>query len=194
MGSPCLFTRQQALKMRYFYWLLVKSLNRLHTELNLGYLKGTKFCLESKASFIDTSSIASFNLFLVAWWREYCTFSDSSVVSFKSWPWPKYIHQETIFPKKIMFYYQTFFLLQICSSLDCSYQIPEKKFGGHRARLREKENLFRYRAQFEGNLLRFVGARAHVRAPMTWTSCAVGMRNAILRNYLKNEFFLFKHQ
>ena len=29
-----------------------------HTpELNLGYLKGTKFCLESKASFIDKSSI-----------------------------------------------------------------------------------------------------------------------------------------
>ena len=46
--------------MRYFYWLPVKSSNHLHTELNLGYLKGTKFCRESKASFIDTSSIASF--------------------------------------------------------------------------------------------------------------------------------------
>ena len=60
MGSPCLFTRQHALKMGYFYWLRVKSLNHLHTELNLGYLKGTKFCLESKASFIDISSVASF--------------------------------------------------------------------------------------------------------------------------------------
>ena len=37
MGSPCLFTRQQALKMGYFYWLRAKSLNHLHTELNLGY-------------------------------------------------------------------------------------------------------------------------------------------------------------
>ena len=64
MGSPCLFTRQLALKMRLFYWLLVKSLNRLHTELNLGYLKGTKFCLESKASFIDISGIASFKAVL----------------------------------------------------------------------------------------------------------------------------------
>ena len=63
MGSPCLFTRQQALKMGYF-----------HTELNLGYLKGTKFCLESKASFIDISSIASFKPFLIAWLRQYCTF------------------------------------------------------------------------------------------------------------------------
>ena len=45
-----------------------------------------------------------------------------------------------------MFYYQTFFLLQICSLLDCSLQIPGKKIGGHRARLREKEHLFRYRA------------------------------------------------
>ena len=35
-----------------------------------------------------------------------------------------------------------------------------KKFGGHRARLREKENLFRYRAYFDKNLLRFVRARA----------------------------------
>ena len=28
-----------------------------------------------------------------------------------------------------MFYYQTFFLLQICSLFDCSWQIPEKKSG-----------------------------------------------------------------
>ena len=28
----------------------------------------------------------------------------------------------------------------------------KKKIGGHRARLREKEHLFRYRAYFEGNL------------------------------------------
>ena len=67
MGSPCLFMRQQALKIGY----------HLHTELSLGYL-------ESKDSFIDISSIASFKLFLIAWLREYCTFSDSSVVSLKS--------------------------------------------------------------------------------------------------------------
>ena len=41
--------------MGYFYWLRLKSSNHLHTKLNLGYLKGTKFCLESKASFIDIS-------------------------------------------------------------------------------------------------------------------------------------------
>ena len=74
MGSPCSFTRQQALKMGYFYWLRAKSLNHLHTELNLGYLKGTKFYLESKASFIDISSIASFKPFLIAWLRQYCPF------------------------------------------------------------------------------------------------------------------------
>ena len=89
MGSPCLFTRQQALKMGYFYWLRVKSSNHLHTELNLGYLKGKKFCLESKASFIDISSIASFKPFLIAWLREYCTFSDSSVVNLMFSPGPK---------------------------------------------------------------------------------------------------------
>ena len=146
MGSPCLFTRQQALKMGYFYWLHVKSSNHLHTELNLGYLKGTKFCLESKASFIDISSIASFKPLLIAWLREYCTFSDSSVVNLRSSPWPKYTQLGTIFQKKIVSYYQTFFPLQICSSLHCTSQIPGKKIGSHRARLREKENLFRYRA------------------------------------------------
>ena len=106
--------------MGYFYWLRVKSSNHLHTELNLCYLKGTKFCLENTASFIDISSIASFKPFLIAWLREYCTFSDSSVAKLKSSPWLKYTQVGTIFPKKIMFYYQTFFPLQICSSLGCS--------------------------------------------------------------------------
>ena len=66
MGSPCLFTRQQALKMGYFHWLRVKSSNHLYSGLNLGYLKGTKFCHGSKTSFIDISSIASFKPFLIA--------------------------------------------------------------------------------------------------------------------------------
>ena len=108
MGSPCLFTRQPALKMGYFYWLRVKSSKHLHTGLNLGYLKDTKFCLESNASFIGISSIASFTPFLIAWLREYCSFLDSSVVNLKSSPWPKFTQLGTIFQKKIMFYYQTF--------------------------------------------------------------------------------------
>ena len=67
--------------MGYFYWLRVKNLNYVHTEISLGYLKDTKFYLESKASFIHISSIASFKPFLIAWLWEYCTFSVSSVVS-----------------------------------------------------------------------------------------------------------------
>ena len=82
MGSPCLFTRQRGVKMGYFYRLSDKNSTHLHTELSFGYLKYAKFYLESKASFIDISIIASFKLFLIAWLREYCTFSDSSVVSF----------------------------------------------------------------------------------------------------------------
>ena len=120
MGSPCSITRQQALKMGYFYRLCVKNSNHLHTEISLGYLKDTKFYFESKASFIDLSTIASFKPFFIAWLREFSTFSDSSVVTLESCPWPKYTQKGTIFPQKIMFYYQTFFLLQICSSLDCS--------------------------------------------------------------------------
>ena len=86
MGSPCLFTRQRGVKMGYFYWLRVKSSNHLHTELSLGYSKDVKFYLESKASFIDKSSIASVKLFLIAWLREYRTFSDRSVVSLNPSP------------------------------------------------------------------------------------------------------------
>ena len=77
--------------MGYFYWLRVKNSNYLHTELSLGYPKDTKFYLEIKASFIDISNIASFKLFLIAWLRAYRTFSDSPVVSLKSWPWRKCI-------------------------------------------------------------------------------------------------------
>ena len=86
--------------MGYFYWLRAKSLNHLYKELNLGYLKGRKFCLESKASLIGISSIASFKPFLIAWLQQYCTFQDSSVVNLKSSRWPKYTQLGTIFQKK----------------------------------------------------------------------------------------------
>ena len=112
MGSPCLFTRQQALKMGYFYWLRVKGLNHLHTELNLGYLKGTEFCLESKASVIDISSIASFKPLLVAWLRRCFSFSDGSVVNLKSSRWPKYTQLGTIFQKKSCSTIKLFFRLK----------------------------------------------------------------------------------
>jgi len=120
MGSPCLFTRQRGVKIKYFYWLRVKNSNHLHTELSLGYLKNAKFHLESKASFIDISSIASFKLFLIAWLREYRTLSENSVVSLKCSRWPKYTQLGTIFRKKIVFHYQTFFLFEIRSLLDRS--------------------------------------------------------------------------
>ena len=76
--------------MGYFYWLCVKSPNHRYTEISLGCLKDTKFYLESKASFIHISSIASFKPFLIAWLWECCTLSVSFVVSLKSSSWPKY--------------------------------------------------------------------------------------------------------
>ena len=86
MGSPCLFTRQQALKLGYFYWLRVLNSNPLLTERSSCYLKHTKFYLEHKTSFIQISSIASFNSFLITLLGGYGTFSDSSMVSLKSSP------------------------------------------------------------------------------------------------------------
>jgi len=110
-------------------------------------LKDAKFYLESKAPFTALSSIASFKLLLIAWLREYRTFSDSSAVSLKSSPWPKYTQSGSTFRKKIVFHYQ----IKLFSSSNMFFTrlflaIPETKFGGHRTRLREKENLFRHRA------------------------------------------------
>jgi len=48
MGSPCLFSRQRGVKMGYFYWLRVKNLNHLHTEVSHGYLTDAKFILKLK--------------------------------------------------------------------------------------------------------------------------------------------------
>ena len=129
MGSPCLFTRQQALKMGYFYWMLVKSLNRLHTELQLGYLKGTKFCLESKASFIDISSIASFKPILIAWLWHYFSFLDSSVVSLKSSRWPKYTKLGTIFQKNSCSTIKLFFLFKYVLHYTVLSKYLKKKSG-----------------------------------------------------------------
>ena len=121
MESPCLSTRLQALKRGNFFRLRVKNSYYLHTKLSLCYLKQTKFYLENKAYLILISGIASFKPFCIVWLWRYCTsFWESSVVTSKSSPWPKYTKYGTIFPKKVMFYNQTFFLFQKCSLLDFS--------------------------------------------------------------------------
>ena len=129
--------------MGYFYWLRVKNSNHLHTESSLGYPKDSNFYLESKVSFIDISS-ASFKLFLITWLREHCTFSDSSVVSLKSSPRSKYTQLGTVFQKQSRSTIKLFFFFKYVL-----YETVLSKYlkkGGHRARLREKENLFRYQA------------------------------------------------
>ena len=90
--------------MGYFYWLCVKNPNHLHTEITLDCLKDTKFYLESKASFIHISSIASFKPFLIAWLWEYYTFPRLG----QNTPSMKLFSKK----KKIMFYYQTFFFFK----------------------------------------------------------------------------------
>ena len=129
MGSPCSFTRQRALKMGYFCWLCDKIPNYFHTEISLGYLKDTKFYLESKASFIHISSIASFKPFLIAWLWEYCTFSVSSVVSLKSSSWPKYTQYGTIFQKKSCSTIKLFFFFKYVLYLTALSKYLKKKSG-----------------------------------------------------------------
>ena len=60
----------------YSYWLRVKIESPSYRIKSCNWLLGRRK--------VDISSIASFKLFLIAWLREYCTFSDSSVVSLKS--------------------------------------------------------------------------------------------------------------
>ena len=103
-------------------------------------MKDTNFDLESEASFIHISRITSFKPFLIAWLREYCTFLDSSEVSLKSSPWSKYTSYGTILQNKIdMFYYQTFFLLHICSLLDCSEKKKNRNKQGSPSSFNRKE-------------------------------------------------------
>ena len=129
MGSPCSFTRQQALKMEYFYWLCVKNPNHLHTEISLSYMKDTKFYLENKASFIHIRSIASFKPFLIARLWEYCTFSVSSVVSLKSSSWPKYTQYGTIYQKKSCSTIKLFFFFKYVLYLTALGKYLKKKPG-----------------------------------------------------------------
>ena len=103
----------------------------------------------------------------------------------KSSPWAKYTLYATIFPKKSSSTIKLFFFFKYVIYQTVLSKYLKKKIGCHRARLREKENLFTYRAKFEGNHLHFVRAHAYVRALMTRKSCAVEMRNAMLRNYLQ---------
>ena len=65
----------------------------------------------------------------------------------------------------------------------CCVAKLQEKIASYNMALRENELLFRCQALLVGNFLRFARARAHLRALMTQKSCAVGMPNAILRNY-----------
>ena len=116
--------------MGYFYWLCVKNSNLLNREISLGYLKDTKVYLESKASFIRISSIASFKQFLIAWLWGYCTFSDSSVVSLKSSPWPKNTKYGTIFQKKSCSTIKLFFFKYVLYYTVLRKYLKKKKKSG----------------------------------------------------------------
>jgi len=66
------------------------------------------------------------------------SFSDNSVVSLKSSPWPKWTQLKTIFLKRIFFHYQTWFLLHWNMFFFRLFLANTWKRSGHRARLRKK--------------------------------------------------------
>ena len=153
-------------------------------KIGLGYLNDTKFYLERKASFIHMSNIASFKLCLITWFREYCTFSDSSLVSLKSSSWHpvrNYFCKKTnhvLLPNFFFFFKYVLYLTVLSKYL--------KKVGGHRARSREKERSIYFAIELNlREISHFLYLHALMCALMTRKSCAIGVRNAILRNYLK---------
>ena len=60
MESPCLFTRQQALKLEYFYLLRVKNLNAFLTELRADVSKyRPEVCKSEKSKILKKNSQGS---------------------------------------------------------------------------------------------------------------------------------------
>ena len=143
MGSPCLFMRQQALKMDYFHWLSVLNSNHLHTELNLVTWKAQSFVLKVKFHLLTKAIL----LHLSRFWLPGC----GDIALFRTVPWLTWDPRlgqnkpscETI-SKKVLFSYQTFFPLQICSSIRLFLANTWNKNRGSLCSFREKENLFRY--------------------------------------------------
>ena len=64
-----------------------------------------------------------------------------------------------------------------------NYAIKNK---GHNARLKEKEQFFSLSSLAWGKFFRCVRAHAHFCALMARKSCAVGVRNAMLRNHVNS--------
>ena len=147
MGSPCLFTRHQALKRGIFIgWALKIRFTFTQNYQGKSLLLETHKILSWKWSFfyIQISSIALFKPFLIAWLWWYCTFLGSSVVRsllylfcyfrFAS-PWPKYTQYGTIFQKKKnhvllsnFFSSSTVFFIRLFLAINC-----KNKIGGHLA-------------------------------------------------------------
>ena len=102
MGSPSWFTRQQALKLGYFYWLRVKNSNPLLTELSRCYLKHTKFYREDKAYFIQINSITSFNSLLIVCCGDIALFRTVSWLAWSPRFEPKYQIRNYFPPKNVL--------------------------------------------------------------------------------------------
>ena len=121
-----------------FYYRIVISMIRCN------FLQSLKKILLRR--FRATLNFRKFKVALKSLRRNFLNFaksSDSSVVSLESSPWPKYTQLEIIFQKKSCSTIKLFFFFKYV----IYYTVLSKwltKNRGHRARLREKENLFRY--------------------------------------------------
>ena len=132
------------------------------------------------------------------------------MVNLKSSRWPKYTQLGTIFQKKIMFYYRTFFSSSNMFFIRLFLGNTWKKNRGSPCSFTRKGEFILLSSLVWGKSLTFCTctrscarthvhalmctrscARAHVHALMTRKSCAVGMCNAIPRNYLKEFLFYF---
>ena len=91
MGSPCLFTRQRALKIGQFYWLRVKSSKVLVSR------KTQSSVLKVKPQLLTYAVLLHFSCF----WLLGC----GNIALFRTVPWLAKIHVHPVgdyFPKKIV--------------------------------------------------------------------------------------------
>ena len=147
-------------------------------------MKDVKFYLESKALFIDISSIASFKLFWLLGCRNIALFRTVLWLA-----WSPRLGQNTpsweLFSEKNLVLLSNFF-----SSSNMFFRLFLVNHRGSSCSFKRKGEFISPSSLVWGKSIAFCTCtrscvRAHVRALMTRKSCAVGMRNAILRNYLK---------
>ena len=185
MGSPCLFLPCMPSILSAFCWVAREMFETLSTGKIVITVQQLWILLKPRAYSSFWAIIlqnGDFKLSDVAnnvrKLDRYLSFSYSSLAPNKEF----YV----TYTQKYNFYYQTFFLLEICFSCTYYEQITSIKMGRHRARLGENRQLpISWRSVLQKTAVFSTCSRSCARC---WRKklCVERMRNAIQGNYLKS--------